>query len=235
MSCYENIYNDFPLRCARLWTGLRDSPLAKELDVTFMLMAAAAGFATPWEQLKIQAGQGPQHSGQHPAFNSYDEKAYKSSLKIVNAELDRPLLQSSLFRNGNFGEWIFGEVGRIGEILGAVEMRTLPKVDKSAIKARDIVKILRNAVAHNNIHAFTRKRRGAVQDQRISELTFFGEAKEKGTNGVVGYNVVSLPVEDFSNFLESWFALLKRSQPQGRQLRLVVADALAEDHDRIAA
>jgi pyruvate,water dikinase len=32
MSFYADIYNDFPLRCGRLWAEMRESPVAKELD-----------------------------------------------------------------------------------------------------------------------------------------------------------------------------------------------------------
>lgn len=235
MSCYEDIYNDFPLRCAKLWREMRESPVAKELDVTFMLMAAAAGFATPWEQLKVQPGQGASHSEQHPAFHQYDQKTYVSSLKIINTELDRFLAGSHLFDTADFDQWLKGSTPRIGNILESVEMRILPAVDIRAVKVRQVIKILRNAIAHNNIHAFARSRRGHAPDQRISELTFFSEARDSKLDASAGYDVVSMPVDDFKNFLDAWFELLKISQPKGRQLRLVVADALEEEHERAAA
>lgn len=235
MSFYENIYNDFPLRCAKLWKGMRDSPKAKEFDVTFMLMAAAAGFATPWEQLGIQPGQGEQRSAGHPAFHNHDQKAYKRSLSFVDAELNRHVPDGQLFGGSKLSEWSFGRVDAIGQILEVVEMRSLPKVDMHTIKGRRMVKLLRNAIAHNNIYAFSRERReGGVQDQRISELAFFSEAKD-ASNRCDGYNIVSMPVGDFAKFIDAWFALLERVRPEGTQLRLVVASALSEEHERVAA
>lgn len=238
MSCYEDIYNDFPLRCARLWEGMRDSPVAKELDVTFMLMAAAAGFATPWEQLKIQPGSAAQHSGGHPAFHRHDQKAYEKSLAVIVKVLDQRLHSSDLFRDAKLTDWSCGLVKSIDQILDAVEMHSFQKTDMGEARTRDIVKILRNAIAHNNIYAFSRKsREGGGQDQRISELAFFSEKVEfsEDVKIVQGFDVVAMPVGDFQGFLNGWFSLLKRAQPRGKQLRLVVTHALAEAHERVAA
>ena len=238
MSCYEDIYNDFPLRCARLWEGMRDSPLAKELDVTFMLMAAAGGFATPWEQLKFPPGEAAARSGGHPAFHQYDQKAYEKSVTVVSKELALRLPHSDLFRSAKLNEWSYGFVESIGPILEAVEMRTLPTAKMDEVTVREIVKILRNSIAHNNIYAFSRKRsNGSGPDQRISELAFFCEQVKYCDKKkiVVGFDVVAMPVADFHGFLDAWFALLKRAQPRGKQLRLVVSDALAEPHERVAA
>ncbi|MEI8401902.1 MAG: hypothetical protein WCG12_13955 [Alcaligenaceae bacterium] len=110
MSFYADIYNDFPLRCGRLCAEKREPPLAKEFDVTFMLMAASAGFATAWEQLKIQPGQADCHSGRHPAFLGYKPDLYSRSLKIVNEELSKTLDLSSLFEKANFAHWFKGQV-----------------------------------------------------------------------------------------------------------------------------
>ncbi len=237
MSCYENIYNDFPLRCAELWNGLRDLPIAKEFDVTFMLMAAAAGFATPWEQLRIQPGQ-QRRSADHPAFYGYDSRAYKRSLIVVDGELNRHVPNGELFGDANLSEWLYGKVDAIGDIRDVVEVRSLPFVDMHKITGRTIVRVLRNAIAHNNIYAFSRRRReGEGLDQRISDLVFFSEIKNMAAENVscVGYNIVSMPVFDFYKFIDAWFTLLRRVRPAGAQLRLVVADALAEQHERVAA
>jgi len=81
MSYYENIYNDLPLRCARLWKKMRKQAEEQELDVTFMLMTAAAGFAAPFEHLKIQSGQAKDNRN-HPAFKDFDESHYKKVLSM---------------------------------------------------------------------------------------------------------------------------------------------------------
>ena len=233
MSFYADIYNDFPLRCGRLWAEMRESPVAKELDVTFMLMAASAGFATAWEQLKIQPGQADCHSGRHPAFLGYKPDLYRRSLEIVNEELSKTLDHSSLFEKANFAHWFKGQVAGIGDIRETVEMRSMPTDNCSASKVRDVIKVLRNAIAHNNLHAFARNHMGLSPDNKISEITFFSEAK-KGTT-VVGYDFISMPVADFKNFLDSWFALLKRSHSKGQHLHLVLADAISENNERFAA
>lgn len=231
MSFYIDIYNDFPLRCGRLWREMRDLPAAKELDVTFMLMAAAAGLATPWEHLKeIQS-----RSLQHPAFNGLDRNSYKKSIKILDEEFNVALIDSRLFDKSDLADWYICCVPEIGNILGAVEARSMQTNAHNVRKVRDAIRVLRNALAHNNIHAFARNRKGERPDNKISEITFFSQVRGTGSDGMHGYNVISMPVADFANFLDSWFALLKRARPDGKQLRLVVADALLEEHERLAA
>jgi hypothetical protein len=233
MSFYADIYNDLPLRCGRLWAEMRESPVAKELDVTFMLMAASAGFATAWEQLKIQPGQGDQHSGRHPAFFGYKPDMYRKSLEVVNKELNKTLGVSSLFERANFAHWLKGQVAEIGDIRDTVEMRSVASDNCSESKVRSVIKVLRNAIAHNNLYAFARNRMGLSPDNDISEITFFSEAKESNT--VLGYDFISMPVADFKNFLDSWFLLLKRSQSKSQHLHLVLADAISENNERFAA
>jgi hypothetical protein len=72
----------------------------------------------------------------------------------------------------------------------------------------------------------------------ISELAFFSEVVDKGKGGakcVLYYEVLALPVDDFRQFLTAWFALLKRAQPRGRQVKLVLAAAREDSSDRLAA
>ena len=234
MSCYEDIYNDFPLRCASVWENLAGAAAAQDLDVTFMLMVAAAGFATPWEHLKIQPGQAKDNKN-HPAFLHFDEKPYQRSLSMVDKALKASFQDSPLFCYASAGKWFYGHAQTIGAIRQMAESHSPRQGKIEDLTARSVVKILRNAIAHNNLYAFARDK-----SKVISELAFFSEVvdKSKGSGGakqVLHYEVLALPVDDFRQFLTAWFALLNRAQPHGKQLKLVVATALEGDGDRLAA
>ena len=224
---YEDIYHDFPLRCADVWQKMRSHSAIKDRDVTFMLMTAAAGLVMPHEHLKIQAGQ-YSNNANHPAFP--DSKCdYKKVLEIVQAALDAPMNKSELFENIEFDKWNFSEVKEIKEIRDLVEYTAHNGAAYAGKKARVIVNLLRNAIAHNSFCA--RKERSS---EEISHLTFFCQIKEekaieeckedgckkcdkckkaKKERVVVGYDVLSMQADDFGCFLDAWFSLLKKAKP----------------------
>jgi len=230
MSCYTDIYNDYPLRCAELWERFNSSAKEQDLDVTLMLACAAGGFATPFELLKIQPGQA-KNNHNHPAFFNFNEKKYQKCLNEMNKALDDPAFSSLLFRNVKIENCFYGKCIEIEEIRNKVEYKESNIISKN-IKSRNIVRILRNSIAHNNIYAFSRN-----TSNQISELTFFSEIRSSESNKSSGYQIFSMPIEEFSSFLTSWFDLLKKhGTPRNRQiLKLVIANAIDSDDDRISA
>jgi len=230
MSLYVDIYNDFPLRCARVWEAFRGQAQTQGMDVTLMLMAAAAGFATPWEHLKVQLGHAAEQSD-HPAFHQHDERAYESSLKAVGLALGQPALTGSLFAGAHAEAWLYGRVSSIGRIKDLVEAGGAGRVPISTLKSRDLARVLRNALAHNNIYAFA----GPGRDE-IAALTFFAEAIDRRTKEISHYDVLSVTVAELQVFLDNWFRLLKTSvRLKGAPLKLVIAEALEDGGGRLAA
>jgi hypothetical protein len=209
MSYYKDIYNDFPLRCGKLWIKLREQAKDKKLDVTFMLMTASGGLVTPWEHLKHNA-LGSDEEKRQPAFTPGNDEHYKEVLKAFTRAIDCAPAKSPLFRNLDIDQWKIRQLYKANEIINYVQ-----NPDESIGRpyhlnsARDIIKIFRNALAHNNFHAFNRS--GATE---IDEIAFFsedlGDYNEKTKRrDIQGYNVVSIPHIDFSEFLDEWFKLLK--------------------------
>lgn len=100
--------------------------------------------------------------------------------------------------------------------------------------ARQIVKVLRNAIAHNNIYAFARRQSGV-----ISDLAFFGEVIDRNggrdSKVIDHYEVLSMSIDDFRAFLTAWFALLRTVSRSGARLKLVVSNAMEIDDERLAA
>ena len=230
MSCYVDIYNDFPLRCANLWRKFNDAAKAEDLDVTFMMMCAAGGFATPWEHLKIQAGQGKDNKN-HPAFFKYDERKYTRSLKVMGQALSGCVADSRLFHGIDLNHCFYTQAKSINLIRNLAESRPHSDLDLGSQCSRKVVKALRNAIAHNNIHAFSNK-----QHNVISDLVFFSEVLvNRGSNIIDHYEVLVFRVRDFESFLTAWFALLDSVDKSGRFLKLVVSEAMENDDERVAA
>jgi hypothetical protein len=93
---------------------------------------------------------------------------------------------------------------------------------------------MRNAIAHNNIYAFSRQ-----QGNEITDLTFFSAEYiwENEIKKIDFYHFVVMSVDDFQSFISAWFVLLRRLKTYGKPcLRLVISNAFGnEDGEQIAA
>ncbi|MGY8651881.1 MAG: hypothetical protein ACKVKM_13900, partial [Verrucomicrobiia bacterium] len=99
MSCYVDIYSDFPSRCQQIWERIERSAKkeTRDLSVTAMLVAAAAGFATPWEHLRDKdAKQNPPWKD-HPAFKDVTQEKYDKTLKRFSSKISESLVESLFF------------------------------------------------------------------------------------------------------------------------------------------
>jgi len=231
VSCYDDIYNDYPLRCATIWDCFHSKAADQKLDVTFMLMCAAGGFAMPWEHLKIQAGQAKDNR-HHPAFLNYDKLKYERSLSSFEKALEVKVSASPLFRQVNVDLCFYGHAKTINLIRDMAEYRKPVSEDFGKQGSRVIVKALRNALAHNNVYAFSKS-----TAKEISDLAFFSEVLVKGQRDKVVdyYEVIAMSVNDFQVFLSAWFELIRSASQSKSHLKLVVSNALEEFDDRIAA
>lgn len=220
MSSYVNIYSDFPTRCQEVWERLERSPKNSERDlsVTAMLMAAAAGFATPFEHLRNGSRSDKEPIKDHPAFQRADEGLYKSTKDRVNKVLSEPLVKSSLFTQSGVFPWKLGKCEELKQVRDVAEYGHGTTVNPSVngLNAEFLLSVLRNALAHNSICAF-----GSLRE--IERLSFFSEKLNKERTQRVGWNVATVNVDDFSAFLKEWFKLIKEPH-----LRLVLSDSLDE-------
>jgi len=222
MSYYKDIYHDFPLRCGELWQKLRLQAESNKRDVTFMLMTAASGLAAPFEHIKENAlKNGEQH--RPPAFPEGNDEHYEEVLKKVQKAIDSDISQSYAFKHLPIARWKLRTFDNPSQIVGYLELPHKSIGRPFSIRsARDLIKVFRNALAHNNIHAFNRTRAA-----EIDEIAFFKEDRgpyNKKTNQceILGYNVISLPHTDFAAFLDAWFALLQEVGKDKEHLRKVL-------------
>jgi len=243
MSSYVDIYNDYPLRCAKLWEDFNASAEAKNLEVTFMLMCAAGGFVTPYEHLRMQKGQAKELRG-HPAYHNFDDVKFQRSAKSMDDVLSPAASSSTLFQDICLENCFYSRCEGIELIRDLAESRNPNNYSIQTQKTRNLVRVLRNALAHNNIYAFAKGRAS-----EISELTFFSEFFDRKQIKCeqcerkfdepklkpYTYEVLSMPIQEFHAFLNSWFQLLRRASPKGNHLKELVAKALETDDDPLAA
>lgn len=228
MSCYVDIYKDFPLRCQEVWERIEHSGQTsdRDLSVTAMLMAAAAGFATPWEHLR-QADMKAEKAWQdHPAFKNVSQEAYDRTLKRLSKQFSESLLTSPFFQGeGNFC-WKLGYCKELKQVRDVGEYGDGVQVSLEQCNVRFLLKVLRNALAHNNICAF------GNENREIDRLSFFSEDVEyiHHTKVVNGWNVATTTVGGFNSFLKKWFDLIKEPR-----LRLVLSESLEFQNERAIA
>jgi hypothetical protein len=230
MTMYTDIYNDFPLRCYEVWQATK--PMAKEMrpsrEVTLMIMAAAGGLAMAHEHIKVSPNNASQRIN-HPAFHNIKFERYEKALQTIKKELLKGPTTSSLFMSIPPEQLFLTRVLSEDRIRSAFEEGRAVANPKNKKNTKDIVRILRNALCHNNVVALGDK------GVEIGLLGFYSEALDCDGNRL-GYDLVGMQVRHFETFLENWFALLKRiSGPRSVPLALVLTNALEPDDNQIAA
>ena len=209
MTMYRDIYQDLPSRVYEVWQQTKNATgNPRDLSVTAMLMAAATGFAMPWESLKDVGAGNRDEWNAHPSFVNGDQAHYQSVLRCCDEFLSKkipaiPSLKSVSFRKCSNLSAVSGvaECGDAGE-----------PVELENCNVRCVIRVLRNALAHNNILAFGSK------PENIKRLGFFSEYRIGSgcASTVDGYLVVTFSIADFQDFLEAWFLMLRpeKTSPQ---------------------
>jgi hypothetical protein len=230
MSYYKDIYNDFPLRCGKLWKCMQKQSKLEKYEVTFMLMVASSGLVAPWEHLKHDA-LGSDEVDRPPAFTPGNDDHYREVLKAFQKEIDGELNKSKFFNSLNLDKWRLRTIVNRNQIIGYLEGHNGSMGSPYKVRsARNLIKVFRNSLAHNNFHAFNR---GNASE--IDEIAFFSEIHEYNpmTNKreVVGYNVISLSHRDFAIFLDAWFDLLESISKSKDHLRKVLIYVLQHEDE----
>ena len=205
MTVYRDIYCVLPSRVHEVWqrTQAAEENNAEDRSVTAMLMAAAAGLAMPFENLKdVGIGNGEKWKD-HPAFQASDQLKYKKTLTACDL-----FLKQSIGACPGFEQTVLLHCRELKDIRDAAESGqgdALLNVDKHNV--RFALKILRNALAHNNIFGI-RDGQGQIQ-----KLTFFSQSNWcSNCNRTGGWDVLAIPVASFQTFLSKWFELLKNPE-----------------------
>lgn len=202
MTAYRDIYCDLPSRVHEVWqrTKAVEANDAEDRSVTAMLMAAATGLAMPFENLKdVGIGNGEKWKD-HPAFQASDQSKYQKTLKACDLFFKQAIGTCPGMQNA-----ILLHCGELKDIRDAAESgQGDASLNVAKHKVRFALRILRNALAHNNIF-------GIRNDQgHIEKLTFFSQSNWcSNCNRTDGWDVLVIPVASFEAFLQKWFELLK--------------------------
>lgn len=204
MTAFLNIYSDLPSRAHEIWQRTKGPKERdhRDLSVTAMLMAAAAGLAMPWESLKDKGSGNRKNWDDHPSFQGGDQASYKNALKAIDRFCDKRL-SDCLHQE----ESTLYHCPKLGGIRHTVEQdgdsSTRLKLEDCTVRCA--IKIIRNALSHNNIFAL-----GSDLNE-IEKLGFFSENRVgHGCQSTVdGWHVLVTSVGAFEKFLQTWFALLQ--------------------------
>ena len=202
MTVYHDIYSDLPTRVHEVWqrTKAQTDSSQRDLSVTAMLMAAAAGLAMPFENLKdLGAGNSKKWNG-HPMFHGAERSAYQSALRSCDAFFKQPIQKCA-----GLDSAVLMQCQELESIRGAATNGQGDAVmDTAKYDVRFALKILRNALAHNNILTLPNS------DGEIARLALFARSNWCAScDRMDGWNVLVIPVQSFEAFLDKWFELLK--------------------------
>ena len=159
MSEYADFVNDFPSRSGELFRALKPGAEQRGREVTLLLAIAGTALTVPYERLRRRPDGSPY---QHP---SRDRERFGEVADQHDELLRSSFLASELVRSDRAKEhWRHGVVDNVDDLrdpLGAVvEMEELPR----SRKTRDVLFVVRNALAHGNI---------ATRGHQIRALRFF--------------------------------------------------------------
>lgn len=202
MTAFRDIYCDLPSRVHEVWqrTQAAEASDAEDRSVTAMLMAAAAGLAMPFENLKdVGIGNGEKWKD-HPSFQASDQPKYTKTLNACDHFFKQSIEACSGLQNA-----LLLHCRELHDIRDAAESgQGDASLNIAKHNVRFALKTLRNALAHNNIF-------GIRNDQgHIEKLTFFSQSNWcSNCNRTDGWDVLVIPVASFETFLLDWFKLLK--------------------------
>lgn len=202
MTAYHDIYSDLPTRVYEVWqrTKIPKESAQQDLSVTAMLMAAAAGLAMPFENLKNEGVGKSKKWNEHPMFHKATQSAYQAVLKKCDDFFKQPINTCDGLKTAVLMQC--QELKDIRTAAGTGQGDVA--MDAAKYDVRFALKILRNALAHNNI--LTVPNSGG----EIEKLAFFSKSNWcSSCDRMDGWNVLVIPFQSFEAFLDKWFDLLK--------------------------
>lgn len=204
MSYYKDIYRDLPSRVHHIWGEMRKKSIThnnQDVSATMMLMAAATGLAMPLEHLDRSTKKWKKH----PAFEHVSEQQFVN----LKNKFDK-FFNKNVSNQIGLGDAFLMHCQNLENIKEAARSRHGDAdLDPSRHSTRFAIRILRNALAHNNITDIP------DESDNIKDIVFFSKSGISAESQE-GWHVIVIPKISFGEFLETWFELLKDtdSMPQ---------------------
>lgn len=188
MTAYRNITNDFPRRCMDVLDALRPE-LHEMRGVTALLMVAMSGFVVPFERLRISSeGQG------HP-FG--DHLRFPDAAEALSELMQQKFVGSRLCQSSIHTWCLVKKYPKPAKDLDEwIPVAGLKPISANSVSF--VLKLLRNALAHGNIH---------TKNDPISDLVFVQEhysGQDDERTKPSTYDVLTVSVADFERFVRAW-------------------------------
>ena len=163
-----------------------------DLEVTLLLAIAGSGLLIPYARLT---------ESNHP---SKDSSRFESAKDSINAVLQSKFVGSPLRPKSDPGSWKAGSLNDITDSPDSWDWSSIKPISKDKTVS-PLLKILRNALAHENI--FT------LGSTRIESIVFV--SMQVHNEPTAGYNCVSVSPDDFKEFISLWLKLLAEAKIPG--------------------
>jgi hypothetical protein len=202
MTAYKNFIDDFPRRCREILKLAGKPACVRGREVTLSLMVASAGFVVPYERLK------PDGPTVHPSGDNMKFSAAADQLKKL---LEVPFLSSGVW-DAPVSTWHYGKLKSVAGDPDSWEgLRNRQPVPQSKT-VKNVLRVIRNALAHGNIFTF----------KSPIEAIIFIQTNSNNEGEVRDYTFVFVAPADFHLFLEKWFDFLEQLNiPQTEALEVL--------------
>jgi hypothetical protein len=189
---------EYPQRALELIRMFEDKARRRDLVGSFGLLAAAAVLTIPYERMKAS----------HFLHDQRQDQDLAAQIK----KLEKVKFQSAPFWGAEApGEWrqsrIMGSVDRVDDWKDEQGRRSL-SADANTIKQRkaeEVIRVLRNALAHGNIIYLDKDSR-EIAGNRMAFMAFLSryEETEEQRKLATTYRVVVTSEDEFLRFVKAW-------------------------------
>ena len=187
---YHDYISDLSGRCLGIFESFEQAAKEQKKEVTLLLMAATSAFVIPLERIRSK----DLYSDSKEIAPSFDE------------ELKKKWNDSPLFKG--IEEWPLGYVKKSDWDEGPHSWSP-PTTRVGDRDVEEVLSIIRNALAHGNLHTGGNLTAG----DHIDLLRLHSE-KRNHKKKVIGWRYLDICVSDFRQFLFNWIALLRTFEIQ---------------------
>ncbi len=198
MGVPRRFVTEYPARCLAILDMAQPLAQRNDLLASFALMAAASVLVIPYERLKAK----------HPLTQERGSELYEALHGLER----RPWSTAPFWVGREPAEWHFSRimgdpnnVARWTNAAGQPSMSTDAN-EISGRKAGDVLRVLRNALAHGNV-VYLNKHGQETPDTAVHTLAFLSRYEELGGDHET-YRLAAAPAEQFLEFLRRWAAWL---------------------------
>jgi hypothetical protein len=202
----ERFAVEYPLRCLELLNMLEPQARRAHLVGSFSLLVGAAAFVIPYERLQRR----------HPLKLAESEGGLSASLARFDSKKSDLFLTATAWRGVPLGEWRFSRIMKFPEYTsrwededGSHPMSTDAKNSIETRRVGEVLRVLRNALAHGNV-VYLDESGFETRGKHVQSLGFLSRYEESAESRAVSetYRLVVTTEENFLQFLKVWVVWL---------------------------